>query len=343
MDFMRLLWREPWLAPVVLNLRNIIPTERIETAGVTPDGKTLYYNPSFWDSLRAEEQLGLQLHEVLHIANLHAARKGSRQHWLWNVACDMAINYQIEASGYVLPKGGLTGENDTAEHIYARLLQKDSEAQRRRIRIYSGSYLRNGDLLTRNADGSGAMPGAETLEAVEYTARLAGTASTPLSARYRPAAAKADWRIVLQSLVKSLVGDDMEYLSDTFDEFGVCEDLLSPKPRSKLCVLADESGSIEDKLYEQFLGELAKLSRYAEVYVSGFTDTAVFNAVPLKHYRRTMTGGTDVRAVYAQACRKAFDGIVVLTDGCLEFPKAEPKPTIWAMPQSFGRKREVLL
>ena len=135
----------------------------------------------------------------------------------------------------------------------------------------------------------------------------------------------------------------MEYLSDTFDEFGVCEDLLSPKPRSKLCVLADESGSIEDKLYEQFLGELAKLSRYAEVYVSGFTDTAVFNAVPLKHYRRTMTGGTDVRAVYAQACRKAFDGIVVLTDGCLEFPKAEPKPTIWAMPQSFGRKREVLL
>ena len=77
-----MLWREPWLAPVVLNLRNIIPTERIETAGVTPDGKTLYYNPSFWDSLRAEEQLGLQLHEVLHIANLHTARKGNRQHWL---------------------------------------------------------------------------------------------------------------------------------------------------------------------------------------------------------------------------------------------------------------------
>lgn len=48
---------------------------------------------------RAEEQLGLQLHEVLHIANLHAARKGNRQHWLWNVACDMAINAQIEDCG----------------------------------------------------------------------------------------------------------------------------------------------------------------------------------------------------------------------------------------------------
>lgn len=100
---------------------------------------------------------------------------------------------------------------------------------------------------------------------------------------------------------------------------------------------------IEDGLYRQFLGELNKMSRFAEVFVSGFTDGTKLDAVPLKDYRRTMTGGTDLLPAYSEACEKDFDGIIVLTDGYLEFPDSEPKPTVWAMPESSNRKYEVIL
>ena len=41
--------------------------------------------------------------------------------------------------------------------------------------------------------------------------------------------------------------------------------------------------------------------------------------------------------------RQDFDCIVVLTDGYLAFPESEPRHTIWVMPESFGRRVEVIL
>lgn len=362
MNFSKLIWSEPWLAPIVLNFQSVIATESIDTAGVTPDGRTLYYNPFFWKRLKKEEQLGVQLHEVLHIVNRHAARKEYRIHTLWNIACDIAINYQISASGYKLPFNALEGKNDTAENIYNQLLQKIDlncrNQPNKKNSIYSGmggtadsdftaidntkQNVMNGDLLQRNADGSENFDDISTAEAIESAVKLAGQGSSPLSKQFQPQAGKANWRSVLQSMVKSAVGNEMDYLSYEFDEFGICEDILSYKPHSKICVLVDESGSIDDELYKQFLGEISKMSRFACVYASGFTDNTELNAVPLKKYHRTMTGGTDVRLTYKQACRKDFDCIIILTDGFLTFPASEPKPTIWAMPESFKRKMEVI-
>lgn len=362
MNFSKLIWCEPWLAPVVLNIKNIIETENIETVCVTPDGKTLYYNAHFWKKLKKEEQLGVELHEVLHIVNRHASRRNYRIHPLWNIACDIAVNYQIKASGYKLPSGAIEGENDTAENIYDKLFQNNNlnfaNKTNKKKSLYCGKGLDTadclpksddggknileGDLLRYNADGTEACNNSDTMEAIYSAVQLAGRGSSPLARAFRPRRAKANWKIVLQSMIKSVIGDDTDYLAYEFDEFGICEDILSAKPVPKICVLIDESASIEDELYEQFLGELFKMSRYACVYVSGFTDNTELNAVPLKKYRRTMTGGTDVTTAYKQACRKDFDCIIILTDGFLTFPQTEPKPTVWAMPESFGRKTEVI-
>lgn len=366
MNFSKLIWCEPWLAPVALNLQNVIETESIETAGVTPDGKTLYYNPHFWKGLNKEERLAVQIHEMLHIVNRHAARKDDRHHTLWNIAGDITINYQIKVSGYSLPSDALKGENDTAENIYDRLLQKinlqSGGMSGKKKSFYSGSDGGcNGynypefdpdaidkaslarDLLQRNADGSENDSNSSTLEAIESAVRLAGRGSSRLAKLFKPRPAKADWRSILRHYVKSVIGDDLDYISYEFDEFGICEDILSAKPIPTICVLVDESGSIDDELYEQFLGELSKMSRLACVYASGFTDNTELNVVPLEKYRRTMTGGTDVRLAYNQACQKDFDCIIVLTDGFLEFPEREIKPTVWAMPEGHQRRLEVII
>ena len=354
MNFQPLIWREPWLAPVIMNLRNVIAAEEVKTAGITPDGKTLYYNTEWWKILTKKEQLGVQIHEILHIVNMHANRKNGRTHNRWNIACDIAINHKIKAAGYVLPQGVLYGENDSVENIYERLpkeIEIENQTRGKQGNKYGNNKSTSGtvgrvldnDILKRNLDGSSDCDNIETLEAVESAGTLAGQATTLLAKSFTPSTAKADWRTVLQNFVKSALGDDFDYLSYEFDEFGICEDILSEKTLSKICALVDESGSIEDKLYEQFLAELYKMSRFAKIYASGFTDSTELSVVPLEKYRRTMTGGTDVRVAYEQACNKAFDCIIILTDGYLEFPPLEKKQTIWAMPQSNNRKMEVII
>ena len=265
----------------------------------------------------------------------------------------MAVNALILDAGYHLPVDALPGENDTAEHIYDRLrtVEIPVNGTNRNNSPYLGqSPERVGiapiladDLLEQNADGTRCFQDLETRQTMESAGRLAGQGTSPLAKSFRPAAPAVDWRTVLHNLVCSAVGAEMDYLDYEFDEFGVCEDVLMPKPRPKICVLTDESGSIEDRLYEQFLGELRKMGKTAGVCVSGFTDNTRFSPVPLRKYHRSMTGGTDVRRAYEQACRKHYDCIIILTDGFLEFPGREPCPTIWAMPEHHNRKWEVIL
>ena len=352
MTFEKLIWKEPWLGPVALNL-TVIESREIPTAAVTPDGRTFYYNPDFWKKLKPAERLGVQIHELLHIVNRHAERRQHREPNGGNIACDMAVNALILDAGYVLPADALPGENDTAELIYDRLrmVEIPVKGMKKNNSPYLGQSPERGgtapiladDLLEQNADGTRGFQDLETRQIMESAGRLAGQGTSPLAKSFRPGASAVDWRTVLQNLVCSAVGSDMDYLDYEFDESGVCEDVLMPKPRPKICVLADESGSIEDSLYEQFLGELRKIGKTAEVNVSGFTDHTEFTPVPLRKYHRSMTGGTDVRRTYEQACRKQYDCIIILTDGFLEFPTREPCPTIWVMPEHHNRKWEVIL
>ena len=141
MNFEALIWREPWLAPVILNLKRVVKTQDIQEAAITPDGRTLYYNPEFWRHLSPEERLGVQLHEILHIVSLHAKRRENREHSKWNMACDMAINFQICASGYVLPPGVLPGEDDAAEQE-----KENGTAKQKAFLINHPKAIRNKDV-----------------------------------------------------------------------------------------------------------------------------------------------------------------------------------------------------
>lgn len=384
MNFQALIWQEPWLAPIAVNISHIVATDRVASMGITPDGKTLYYNPTYWKALSKEEQLGSQAHVLLHIANRHMDRQEGREKTRWNLACDLSINYLLRFAGYALPPGVIyENMHDSAETIYDWLDDENRvDLERRASRVRKNAGLTgkgktkekgtsgkgevpsdgegaseengdefrselplSGDLLEENEDGSDSCP-VSTWDAIDKAialSKMAGHGTTVLSRLFTPYKGRADWRVILQNYVKSAVGDDLDYLSYEFDEFGVCEDILSPKPKIKICALVDESGSISDELYEQFLGELLKMDRYAEVDAAGFTDRTELNAVPVREYRRTMRGGTDVRHTYEQACQKEYDCIIILTDGYLEFPEREPLPTIWTMPQSFGRKMEVIL
>lgn len=104
----------------------IVATEQVggeDIDTMATDGKCIYYNPRFVDTLTLGEVKGVLCHEVMHIANGHNYRRGDRDHYLWNVACDYAINPLILASKMMLPKDCLLEPayaGKSAEEIYLR-------------------------------------------------------------------------------------------------------------------------------------------------------------------------------------------------------------------------------
>ena len=160
--------------------------------GVSPDGKTLYYNPVFWKKLSAEEQIAVQIHEMLHIVYQHTERRKNREQARWNLACDMAINEQIRMAEYQLPEGAIEGENDTAENIYERIktisfLTEGKSQKDAYIKAICADIEKNaeenvmaGDLLPYNADGTQCSPENETLNAIELSKQMAGAGTTTL-------------------------------------------------------------------------------------------------------------------------------------------------------------------
>lgn len=72
--------------------------ETIETAST--DGLTLWWNPHWFLSLPPESRKTVLYHELWHPARLHMLRKGSRDHKIWNYACDIRINNDLLREGY---------------------------------------------------------------------------------------------------------------------------------------------------------------------------------------------------------------------------------------------------
>jgi len=75
-----------------------IPTMAVNTYG------DLFYNPEFADKLAPEELNFVLAHESMHMATLSFPRQGNRDHMLWNMATDYAINLLLVRDGMTPPK-----------------------------------------------------------------------------------------------------------------------------------------------------------------------------------------------------------------------------------------------
>ena len=107
----------------------IVEEPSVGTAGVgMQDGRIyLYYNPKFVDKLSLPELTAVMEHEVLHLILEHPSRKKGREHTIWNVGCDMAINQMVEGlpKDCVLPKHFKLPDGKIAE-IYYEYLYKNA-------------------------------------------------------------------------------------------------------------------------------------------------------------------------------------------------------------------------
>ena len=107
------------------------------------DGRKIYYNPVWVETLTERERLGLLAHEVLHPALGQLWRRGNRKRHLWLMATDYVVNDIIirtkvknslgqEVPAFDLPKPYLYEARFTgmsAEQVYAILDKEEKEEE----------------------------------------------------------------------------------------------------------------------------------------------------------------------------------------------------------------------
>lgn len=128
----RLLVKYPFFGNIVAN-SNFIAEEAVGTAGT--DGKNIYYNPNFINSITNDQQTFIFAHEICHIAFNHIFRSEGKDKDLWNIATDSVVNAFLKQDGLPIVEGGVDipeAINYDAEEMYKKLLDEKKEKQNKR-------------------------------------------------------------------------------------------------------------------------------------------------------------------------------------------------------------------
>lgn len=123
----RLLVKYPLFGSVVANSK-FIAEESIETAGT--DGKNIYYNPKFIESVTKDQQTFIFAHEICHIAFNHIFRSEGKDKKIWNIATDSVINAFLKQDGLPIFEGGVDipdAINYDAEEMYKKILEEKQQ------------------------------------------------------------------------------------------------------------------------------------------------------------------------------------------------------------------------
>lgn len=137
----RLLVKYPFFGSVVAN-SNFVPEPSVSTAGT--DGKNIYYNPNFIESITNDQQTFIFAHEICHIAFDHIFRSEGKDKELWNIATDSVVNAFLKQDGLPIVEGGVDipdAINYDAEEMYKKLLDEKQQQQNQSSNSNYGSSL----------------------------------------------------------------------------------------------------------------------------------------------------------------------------------------------------------
>lgn len=97
----QLILDKPFLGNLVLRLPLKAADSWCRTSAT--DAKSFYYNPSFINKLDNHQVKFVLIHEALHCALTHFARRKNRDKHKWDLACDFAINPLLIEEGFHPP------------------------------------------------------------------------------------------------------------------------------------------------------------------------------------------------------------------------------------------------
>ena len=341
----QLLMEQPFFGTLALRLR---PVEKEDVKTAATDGTSFFYNSDFIRKLDPMQLRGLIAHEVMHCVFNHQTRRQARDHSLWNVACDYAINNHLVDAGFILPKGGLVDpayKDMSAEAIYSKLQQEPKKHKPCAWGIVldanSGS-IESGSAAEMESQWQIAV--GEALSVAKSRGKMPGHLELALTDILDP---KVDWRTILWPFFTDLTNDDFTWRKP--NRAYISEDEYLPSMYEEACgkvaIVADSSGSISDEQGVQFFSELdavlAQVRPESVVFIqcdANVQDVHVFDrGQRITDNKRTFKGrgGTAFAPAFAYIKEHHPDvqAIVYLTDlESSDFDEAERNciaPTLW--------------
>lgn len=96
------------------------------------DGERFWWNPMWFLSLPEKTRETVLVHELWHPARLHGVRRGTRDPKIWNYACDIRINNDLENEGFSFEQVEWAWKDQkygtmAEEAIYDALIQSGEE------------------------------------------------------------------------------------------------------------------------------------------------------------------------------------------------------------------------
>ena len=313
------------------------------------NGRTIFYNPDYIESLSEEDRVFVLTHEICHIAFDHISRGRGKDPVVWREATDAVINQLLKRDGMKIIKGGIDypeAIDYDAESYYELLM-----AQKLEIDLSEGmlegtetvsdeeTELEEGDQIIpadEVMDDDHSLWDDEELEEIEiFTPREGKKAGTSIGRDERPIADIGhgkpilDWRLILRDTIN--YGVDWSLIHAEIED-GIVRPVLETWPMPETEIVLDTSSSVDDNLLRNFLRECKNILKFSRLRAGCF-DTMFygFQEIRTEEDIDNMVfmggGGTDFD-VAANAFSLRCDNKIIFTDGCATMPE-EPVDAVW--------------
>lgn len=347
-----LLLRHAFFGNLATRLQLINADDWCSTAAT--DGQKFYYNSRFIMMLKPKEVEFLVAHEILHVVYDHMGRRGTRDHQLFNIANDYAVNADLKRHkvGEFIKTVPCLYEPKydrlSSEEIYDDLIKNA-----KKISIDDlvdqmvddhldgeGDEYEDGDDDKKKGKGKRPSMSPEEREKLRQEIKQAIiNAASSADAGSLPAGVERliknitdpvmPWRELLQTNLTSAIKTDFSWMRPSRRGWHMDAIMpgMTPGEEIDVVVAVDMSGSISSKQAQAFLGEVGGMMNSFDGYrvrVISF-DTQVYNdqqftsedMEDISSYVPVGGGGTDFDCVfkYLKEFGPTTKRLIMFTDG----------------------------
>ena len=324
--------RAGFLGPLLGKL-NFEWDSTIPTAAIS--ATTLYWNPSFFESLDPDTRVTVLAHELQHNARLHGARMGNRDPELWNIAGDHVINLDLKEHGFYmdgfpyLMDPQFTGMS--TEDVYDRLLK---QAQPKPCPFLGGDII-PADPKEVPKMVANTVAAASIARMNRKPGDVPGEVTRIVDEFLNP---KLPWEVLLANFFNEITTEEYSYARPNRRY----EDPLLPGRMGRnglehLCYYLDVSGSITDDQVLRFNSEVKHVKERFEpelmtliTFDTKIRDRYVFEKdEPFEKIVVTGRGGTKLEDVYDHIMTVRPTAAIIFTDLGVRIPPNPGIPIIW--------------
>ena len=322
-------------------------------ATAATDGRNFYYNTRFIKMLRPKEVEFLFGHEVLHCVYDHFGRRGDRNPQLWNIADDFCVNADLKkhhVGEFITSVPCLYDhkyDGMSAEEVYDILYEKADKIDINDLLNRMIDDHMDGDDEQDGSGGDGNEEGKgrprlskeerqqikdEIKEAMLAAASASDAGNIPAGVKrliQELTEPKMNWRELLRMQLESTIKSDFTWMRAS--RKGWHMDAVMPgmkvDPMIDIAIAIDASGSIDERMLKDFLGEVQGIMDSFPAYKIHIItfDTDAYNPAQydsdnlddICDYEVAGGGGTDFDCIFRYLKDNEIEPkrLVVFTDG----------------------------